>query len=593
MDQTSGGAIIARMLRQEGVERFFGIVDGTYLQLFAHCVEEGIEMISPRHESVAAHMAGAYARLTGKLGVCIASNGPGVANVLPGVAVENGEGNRVLLLTSSRRSGITSPDRGGAYQCFDQVGVIRAMSKWSETVSSFARIPELTRSALRACHSGRPGVVHLDVPENLLNGMGPDVVLQPPGEYRRTEPICASERQVELAAGMLAAATLPMIHVGGGVIHAQAFDELAALSELLHAPVTTSWSARGAMPETSALVWPMPHIEACNELRNAADVVLVLGSELGETDWWGKAPYWAPTSRQRLIQVDVDDDCLGRNRRAELLVLADVRSFLQALVARLRAFAPGVSVDGRRATVARLAESKARDRAALDAVLENRSAPMITGHVPAVCRKVFEDDAVVVFDGGNTAVWGHFFTELRRPNTMLQTAHFGHLGAGVGQALGAAVAHPDRQVYCIIGDGAMAFHMQEIETAVRHGLKPVFLVCCDRQWGMVKINQMIALQPVRDMFRTALGPDGSRTINTDLGEIEWDRIAVAMGAYGERVSDPAELEPALRRCLAENRCSVIHLDVEPTAHLFAPGLQSFKDMHQEPAGDLNREPAGE
>jgi len=190
----------------------------------------------------------------------------------------------------------------------------------------------------------------------------------------------------------------------------------------------------------------------------------------------------------------------------------------------------------------------------------------------------------VVFDGGNTAVWGHSFTDIRTPNTMLQTAHFGHLGAGVGQALGAAVACPGRQVYCLIGDGAMGFNMQEIETAIRHGLKPVFLVVCDRQWGMVKINQMFALQPFRDTFKTALGPDHSRTVNTDLGEIEWDRLAEAMGAHGERVANPGELEGALRRALAEDRCAVIHVDVEATAHLFAPGLQHFKDMHQEPAG---------
>jgi len=585
MTETSGGAILARMLKQEGVEKFFGIIDGTYTQMFAHCVEQGIEMISPRHEAVAAHMAGAYARLTGKLGVCIASNGPGVANMLSGVAVENGEGNRVLLITSSRRTGIAYPDRGGAYQCFDQVGVIRAMSKWSEAVPSFARIPEMTRQALRACFHGRPGVVHLDVPENLINGMGPDAPLVSPSQYRRMEPICASDEQVAEAAQMLASARLPMIHVGGGLIHARAFAELAEAAELLHAPVTTSWSARGAMAETSPLAWPMPHIDACNALRNAADVVLVLGSELGETDWWGKAPYWAPTAKQCMIQVDVDDDCLGRNRRGELLILADARRFLQQLIPHLRMLRSAMPIEGRRIEVEKLAEARKVDRAALDAVLDNRTAPMITGHVPTVCRKVFADDAVVVFDGGNTAVWGHFFTELRVPNTMLQTAHFGHLGAGIGQALGAAVADPQRQVYCIIGDGAMAFHMQEIETAVRCGLKPIFLVCCDRQWGMVKINQMFALQAARGMFATALGPDGSRTINTELGEIEWDRLAMAMGAYGERISDPADLEAALRRCLAEDRCSVIHVDVEPTAHLFAPGLQHFKDMHQEPAGE--------
>jgi len=210
---------------------------------------------------------------------------------------------------------------------------------------------------------------------------------------------------------------------------------------------------------------------------------------------------------------------------------------------------------------------------------------MITAHVPAACRRIFDDDAVVIFDGGNSAVWGQSYTELRVPNTQLSTAHLGHLGAGVGQALGAAVARPDKQVYCMIGDGAMGFQMQEVETAIRHGLRVIFLVCADRQWGMVKINQKFALEPVKLSFKRALGPDHDRTINTDLGEIHWDRLAEAMGAHGERVSEPGELEPAIRRALAAERCAVIHCDVNANAHLLAPGLRWFKDMHQEPAGE--------
>ena len=308
-------------------------------------------MISPRHEAVAAHMAGAYARLTGRLGVCIASNGPGVANMLPGVAVENGEGNRVLLLTSSRRTGISYPDRGGAYQCFDHVAVIRGMSKWSETVHEFARIPELMRQALRACFTGRPGVVHLDVPENLINGVGPEPALGPPASYRRTAPLEPRAADVEAAAELLEGARLPVIHAGSGVIHAQAFAELARLAELLHAPVDTSWSARGVLPETSPLAWPMIHIEACNRLRNEADVILCLGSQLGETDWWGKPPYWAPPAKQKLVQVDVDDARLGRNRPADLAILADAKCFLLALLARLEGRGSARSLAERRRKV--------------------------------------------------------------------------------------------------------------------------------------------------------------------------------------------------------------------------------------------------
>jgi acetolactate synthase-1/2/3 large subunit len=239
----------------------------------------------------------------------------------------------------------------------------------------------------------------------------------------------------------------------------------------------------------------------------------------------------------------------------------------------------------RRKAVAALAEDKAADRAALDAVLAKRSAPMVTAHVGVAAREAFADDAIAVFDGGNAAVWGNFYTELRTPNSQLATAHFGHLGAGVGQALGAAVAAPDRQVFCILGDGAMAFQMQEIETAVRNDLAPVFLVCADRQWGMVKINQKVALGPVKETFKLALGPDHEGTVNTELGEIRWDDVARAMGAHGERVAHPDELGPALRRCLEARRCAVVHVDVDPGAHLFAPGLLHFKAMHAEPAGE--------
>jgi acetolactate synthase I/II/III large subunit len=190
MATLTGGSIITRMLAAEGVERIFGIIDGTYYGLYSSLADAGIELISPRHETSAAHLAGAYARTTGRLGVAIASNGPGVANVLPGVAVEQGEGNRVLLITSARRTGIGSPDRGGTYQYFDQTAVTAPMTKWSVHVPTADRIPELLRHALRAVWSGRPGVVHLDVPEDLINGTHEvDGQLWTPSTYRSLVPI--------------------------------------------------------------------------------------------------------------------------------------------------------------------------------------------------------------------------------------------------------------------------------------------------------------------------------------------------------------------------------------------------------------------
>lgn len=582
MSNMTGGEILARMLKMEGVEKVFGIIDGTYFGLYSNFAQYGIGLITPRHEATALHMAGAYARLTGKLGVCMASSGPGVANALAGIPVENGEGNRVLLITSSRRSGISSPDRGGAYQYFNQVGVIRPMAKWSGSAASFDRIPELMRRALRLSYRGRPGVVHMDVPEDIMNGKGKTPSFWTPEQYRRTDPIQPSPELVGKAAGLLVEAELPIIHAGSGIIHAGAFEELARVAEILHAPVTTSWSGRGVLPETSVLSWPMVHVKSVNEVRNSSDVVLCLGSRLGETDWWGKAPYWRLPAEQKMIQVDIDEDILGVNKPAEVAVLGDVRLFLSGLLEQLEQLKSKIQLSGRKQKVEKLAKEKDKDRAKLDERLSDRSSPMVTAHVSSICRQVFDDDAVVIFDGGNTAVWGNFFHQVCVPNTQISTHHFGMLGAGVGQTLGACAARPNSQVYCIIGDGAFGFHPQEIETAVRNDFKPVFLICCDKQWGMVKINQQFALKPMKTMVKKSLGPE--ETINTDLGEIEFDNLSRAMGGHGERVSNPDELAPAIERSLASEKCSVIHVDVDPVKHMWAPGLLHFKDMHKEPAG---------
>jgi len=583
MTMKLGGEVVAAMLAAEGVDTVFGIVDGTYLGLFASFEKYGIRFYSPRHETCALHMAGAYARVTGRLGVCIASNGPGVANALPGVAVENGEGNRVLLLTSCRRTGIAYPDRGGTYQYFDQAAVTRPMTKWSGAVPSFERIPEFMRLAFRVSHRGRPGVVHVDLPENVINGAfeAPADVVRAPHEYRRVEPIRAPAADVARVARWLREADSPLIHAGSGIVHALAHDELLELAELVHAPVTTSWGARAVMPDAHKLAVPVPLMPVVNEMRAGSDRVLVVGSRLGETDWWGKAPYWGRTGEQRIAQVDCDEEILGLNKPVELAVLADARMFLAELAEALRAEpVDGERMRRREERVVALAESKQRARSELDLALENRDSPIHPAQVPHLCDQVFDEDAIVVIDGGNTAVWTTFFHEVKCAGPVLSTFKLGMLGAGVSQALGAKIAAPEKQVYCVIGDGAMGFHAQELETAVRHRLPVTYIVLCDKQWGMVKLTQTMGLPGMREV----LGVDTEGTINADFQEIAFDKLAESMGAHGERVSSPDELRAALTRCVGQGGPSVVHVDVDPMQHLFAPGLQEFKAMHQEPTG---------
>ena len=581
MAEISGGEVLARMLQAEGVEKVFGIIDGTYFGFYEALHRIGIEIVTPRHETSAAHMAGAYARLTGRLGVCMASNGPGVANLLPGLVVEQADGNRVLAITSARRPGIMYPDRGGSYQCFDQSGVIGKIAKWSAAVSSFDRVPELMRKALRKSYQGRPGVVHLDVPENIMNGkVKADPAYWRPEQYRSTEALSPSAELVARAAQMLIRADAPMIHAGSGVIHALAFDALRRVADLLQAPVTTSWAARGVLTETSPLAITMPHVKLNHRVRNEADTVLILGSRLGETDWWGKPPYWRKPSEQKTIQVDLDAEMIGLNKPIDLAVVADVQCFLEMLGEVLERRQDEIQMGARRERIARYAKVMQDERAGWDKALADVAIPMHPAHIGAVCGELFPPDSVLVADGGNATIWAMFYHQVKVPNTVLSTFKFGMLGAGMAQAVGAAIARPGQPVCCIIGDGAMGFHSQEVETAVRNNAQVIYIVLCDKQWGMVKMNQQFMLRPFKTMIFKHLDPD--ETIKADLGEIEFDKLGISMGAYGERVSDPQQLKPALQRALDSGRCAVIHVDVDPVKHMWAPGLIHFKKMHEEP-----------
>jgi acetolactate synthase-1/2/3 large subunit len=584
MKTTSGGEQIVRMLAAEGVEVVFGIIDGSYFGLYSHLRDRGIRLVTPRHETTALHMAGAYARLTGQLGVVIASNGPGVANALPGVAVENGEGNRVLLITSWRRHGIVGPDRGGAYQYFDQPAVIRPMAKWSEAVLTFERLPELVHRAFRISWRGRPGVVHLTVPDDVMNGQFeggaafPDVE---PQRYRRMAPLAPSADIVERAADFLVKAESPIIHAGSGVLHGFATDELLRVAELLETPVTTSWSGRDVIDERHRLAVPMWATDLVNRVRNEADLVLALGSRIGETDWWGKAPYWRRADEQRMVQVDVDEEMLGLNKPVDLAVVADAKAFLGQLAETLTGRDLKSVRSARAARVAQYTAIRSTARQVLDSALAVVGSPMHSSHLAPACQEVFGEDTVIVIDGGNTAIWANMYHEVRRPHSMLSTYKFGMLGAGVAQALGAKIAAPGRPVVCITGDGAFGFHPQEIETAVRCDLPVVVLVTVDRAWGMVKVNQEFALNQEKLLQDGGL-PD-EELINTDLGEIRYDLMAESMGAFGIRVSDARELRSALERARDCRRPAVVHVDVDRKAHKFAPGLLTFKEMHQEPA----------
>ncbi|GIX42004.1 MAG: acetolactate synthase large subunit [Leptospiraceae bacterium] len=580
-NKRKGGDVIAEMLFLEGVDRVFGIIDGTYFGFYSSLNKYGIELISPRHETSAAHMAGAYYRLSGKLGVCMASNGPGVANILPGLVVEEAEGNRVLVITSFRRQGIVNPVRLGTYQYFNQSETIKQFAKVSYLVTSPQRIPEIMRMALRKCYEGRPGVVHIDVPEDIMNGEY-EISFQPlkPENYRATTIPYPEQNAVIKTIELLKKSKYPIIHFGSGIIHAKAQNELKEILSFLKIPVTYSWGARTVLLENLDYLIPMTNISLNHFIHRKADLAIVLGSRLGETDWWGRAPYWNQKDL-KVIQVDIESEIIGSSRNIYLGIISDVKAYLESLLHYLKKDTFNFNFKWNEFNE-KIKKLNLLSKEKLSKIANQKTKLVHPAQLILACNKYFPDNTTYVIDGGNTAVWSQFYLDIKQENSMISTYKFGMLGAGVSQAIGASYAKENDVIVCLIGDGAMGFHPQEIETAVRNKRKIIYIVFCDKQWGMVKINQSFALRPLKTLLFKHLSPE--ENINTDFGDIDFAKLAESMGAKGFRINQLDNIKEIIEECLNFSHCSVIHVDVDPVKHMWAPGLIDFKKMHLEPSG---------
>ena len=440
------------------------------------------------------------------------------------------------------------------------------MSKWCGNVTSVNRIAEFVQTAIRKSRMGRPGIVHMDVPENIMS-TGYDVNpawFRSPGSYQTSDPLPLVPQQVEQAAQMLANAHSPAIYAGSGVIHSRAFGELRGLAELLNAPVTTSPCARCAVDERLKQAVPVIYKSLADLILQDADVILVLGADFegvgGRFVLGRDEPECSPNQGQKIIQVDPDAKMLGSCRALGLAVHADLKAFMKALLDSLHLKKPFNNADGREKKIVSHRKTIKTVRAKMDERLAEKGVSMDPALVPVICQEVFDEDAIMVIDGGMTAAWCHYYHRVERPNTLLDMAKTGHVGAGAARAVGAKAAYPTRQVYAVMGDGAMCSNQREIETCIRTDLPVVFIVMCD--------DQMSVIKPAPFSFLNGQG------INAAPPKAQWntqfDLIAKSMGALGERVSDPAGLKTALKRAVEAEKCSVIQVNVDSSKHAMLP-----------------------
>jgi acetolactate synthase-1/2/3 large subunit len=532
MNEISGGELLARAVANEGVKFVFGLpcpeIDPFLAALDAH----GIRFVPIRHESAGVHMAEGLYKTTGQVAVVLGNPGPGSANLLPGLVTARHEGVPVLAITSQHRTGIVYPSTPATFQGQDQLDLFKPAVKWGAPVFEWARIPEIVRTSFREIWTGRPGPVQLEIPLTTLYATGdPSSASIYPREAGRAGQPQPSDAQLEEAVALLANAKTPVIFAGCGVDRAHANAALIQTAEILGCPVIPSLAARGVIRHDHPLCF-LSQSPAADELRRQADVLLVVGSRLGNLD----VPfdkYWGDASRSKLIQVDIDPRHIGVSRPVALAIVADARRTLEGLAAKLSSR----NISSRART-----DLKAQRQAHLEwekSILEPIAAWTGPGIHPAqaigMVGKVFGSDAVYCVDGGMTSLWAAVALPSTRPSSFHGILELGMLGVGIPAAIGAKLGDPSREVVCVTGDGAAGFNIMELQVAAREKVKVTFAVMADGQWTMEIPNEMARW---------------GKTFGTSMGEIRWDKIAVGLGAHGEFVESIADLEGALTRAKA-------------------------------------------
>jgi acetolactate synthase-1/2/3 large subunit len=565
MADITGGELLLRCLEQEGVSHIFGVIDGSLNPMLEKLDEYGVQLVAPRHEAAGAHMADAYSRVTGQPGVCIAGAGPGTANLVSGIVTAHAEGVPVVGISGQRRRNIIYPERAGAFQYTDQNGLFQPVTKWSATAREWRRIPELVRQAFRLATSGRPGPVHLEFPEDLMEETGdPDsVAVTPAHDYRAAVPSAGDRALVESAARTLAEAKRPLLHAGSGLQWAGGWKAFIALADYLGAPMTVSLGARGVVPEDHPRYLHILNRDALEKAHAEADVVLAIGTRFGELDGWGRPPAWPSAGTQTVIQVDTDPSSIGVNRPVAMGIVGDGAAALGALLESVKEL-----IDPRRESLdwTEYRRLTSEWQAQLEQHMQLGDGGINPGWMVQQVRAFFPRDSIFVMDGGNTSLWCANYNPVYAPRSYLYTAKFGHLGTGLPYALGAQVAAPDRRVYLISGDGAFGFNLQELETARRNELPVTVVVNCDRRWGMEVSAQTMAF-------------GGEKFVGVEhYAGVRYDVVAKGLGCHGELVEEPEQLRPALERASDHDGPAVIQVHVDQMANLVPPGLLLFGSM---------------
>jgi acetolactate synthase-1/2/3 large subunit len=538
----TAGRLIADALAAAGVRVAYTVPGESFLPLLDGLVGAGIRVVATRHEGGAAFMAAASAALSGHPTAVLATRAVGAANLAIGLHVAHADSLPVIALVGQVERSVRGRE---AFQEVDLAATIGGYCRWAREVRDVAALPGIMDEALRRATSGRPGPVLLSLPEDLLAEEVPEAPARTtnaaavvPSRMPPPDPV-----HVRRVLHLLLDAERPVILAGGGVLRSRATADLVRLAEFVDVPVVAAWRRADVFPNDNPRYLGMSGYFAAETVRRRledADAILVLGCRLNEV-----AAYWyaIPAPGTRWAHVDVEPLASRPGLAAPTIALAaDARTFLRE--AR-RVLGAGVL---EAAGLERRRTAMAADRAAYEDARRVDGDPwdgpgVHPGRIVATLNRVLSPDTIVTTDAGNFGGWAARGLVMRRPGTFLGSTA-GAMGFAIPAAVAASLAGPGRPVVALAGDGGAAMTIAELETAIREGVHPVVLVFDNEQYGTIHDHQV----------RRGLAPVG-----TDLGPVDWAKVAEGFGAIGVRVDRDDDFEAALRAALAATLPTVVHL----------------------------------
>ncbi len=554
-NQMTGADAMVRMLQANGVTHMFGLCGDTTLPFYDSMarLDHSITHFLTRDERHAAYMADAYARVTGKPGVCEGPSGGGATYILPGIVEANESSIPVLAITTD-----VSTTSRGRYPLteLDQTALFRPLTKWNGALDDASRLPAMVRTAFRAMTTGRPGAVHLSFPFDAQKGhVDPaEIWADPRHKSYPSERGGADPDAIVEAASLLANATKAVAICGGGPVIAGAFSSLKRLADLIDLPIATSVSGQGAIAETDphalGVVGSNGGNPATRAVIDEADVILFIGCRAGSvtTERW-RSPHPGKT----IIHIDSDPMVISANYPTAVAICADAGLALSALADEIEKRDARKSQSG----AARAKAAWDSKLAAFSKLAVSNETPIRPERVVATLAGLLDDDAIIVADPGTPCPYfsAHYRWRSAGRNFITNRAH-GALGYALAASMGAHAGRPDVKTVAVMGDGSFGFCCGELETITRYRMPITSIVFSNATFGWIKAGQNSGF--------------GKRFYNVDFGRTDHAAVAAAFGVKSWRVEDPAQLEPVLREALAHDGPTLVDIISQPLHEAAAP-----------------------